>query len=113
MIVEDETLLALDMERTLLEKGHQVIGPFQTSAAALSALQNNLPDLALLDVNLGRGDDSLPVAKLLRDHAIPFAFLTGYAASRTRLGDDYPLAEKIAKPCSPALLIDTVQRLAH
>lgn len=112
MVVEDEALLAMDMERTLNKLGHDVLGPFDTSAEAKSALSTSLPDLAFLDVNLGNGGDSMDVAGILHERSVPFAFLTGYAASATVIGTSYPDVERLAKPCSPVALGNAVARLA-
>lgn len=113
MVVEDETLLALDMKRTLNKLGHEVVGPFNTVETALSAVTADAPDLAFLDVNLGDGSNSLEIAEALDQRSVPFAFLTGYAASATVIGDAYPAVERVAKPCSPDALGNAVARLAQ
>ena len=54
LVVEDEALIAMDLQALLEEAGYQVLGPANSSAAALALIDNEEPDVALLDVNLGR-----------------------------------------------------------
>ncbi|HEX5378721.1 MAG TPA: response regulator [Phenylobacterium sp.] len=80
ILVEDEALVALMMEDLLEELGCQIVASFGALAPALEWLdaQSTLPDGAVLDVNLGGGDDVFPLARALRDRGVPFAFATGY-----------------------------------
>jgi CheY-like chemotaxis protein len=75
--VEDEALVGLDLADMLEELGHDVVGPFMTSATALSACRFASIDFAVLDFNLGT-QTSEPLADALVEREIPFAFLTGY-----------------------------------
>ncbi len=111
LLVEDEALIALDLKRTLERMGHEVIGPFSSSGDAVSAANRKIVDLALLDVNLGDGDTSVPVAQTLAERSVPFAFLTGYVAGNSVLDSHFDGVERIAKPCTPNDLSATVERL--
>lgn len=77
LIVEDEMLVAMNLEDMLLDLGHEVAGIASRVEPALSLAAEGQFDLALLDVNLA-GSQSFPVAKILRDRNIPFLFATGY-----------------------------------
>lgn len=77
LVVEDEALVALDLADMLEDLGHQVVGPFMTSATALPACRFASVDFAVLDFNLG-GQTSETLADALAERAIPFVFLTGY-----------------------------------
>lgn len=77
LIAEDEPILALELEDRIRSLGHEVLGPFGTEGEALEALQEGLPDLAILDVNL-RGTPSYRIAETLRRNTIPVVFATGY-----------------------------------
>jgi CheY-like chemotaxis protein len=79
LIVEDEMLLAMNIEDMLLELGHEVAGVASQLEPALSLAREGDYDLALLDVNLS-GSFSFPVASILRDRNIPFLFATGYGS---------------------------------
>jgi CheY-like chemotaxis protein len=77
LIVEDEMLIAMNVEDMLLDLGHEVAGIAGRLGPALSLAREGEFDFALLDVNLA-GSFSFPVAAILRDRNIPFVFATGY-----------------------------------
>lgn len=77
LIVEDEALIALSLEEMAQDAGCAVVGPVGNVDEALSIIQSQPIDMALLDFNLG-GETSLPVAHALRSRGVPFTFLTGY-----------------------------------
>lgn len=66
------------LEDLLSDIGYKVVGPAGTVTRALELLALELVDGALLDVNLGGGERSYPVADQLLTLNIPFAFVTGY-----------------------------------
>ena len=80
ILVEDEALVALMMEDLLRELGCDVTGSFGALETALQWLdaQVELPDGAVLDVNLGGGELVFPLAQALRERGVPFVFATGY-----------------------------------
>ncbi|MEO5372760.1 MAG: response regulator [Alphaproteobacteria bacterium] len=77
LVVEDELLVAMGIEMVLEDAGCLVIGPIARLQEAIEAARDAEMDVALLDVNL-RGDEVYPVADILAERHIPFAFLTGY-----------------------------------
>ncbi len=77
LIVEDEMLVAMNIEDMLLDLGHEVAGLAGRLDAAMSLAGEAEFDLAMLDVNLA-GETSFPVAALLAERGIPFLFATGY-----------------------------------
>lgn len=80
LVVEDEFIIALEIQASLEEAGASVVGPAFSVAQALEfALHENL-SAATLDLRLGR-DSVLPVAQALADRHIPFLFYTGQPAS--------------------------------
>ncbi|PZM14645.1 response regulator [Rhizobium tubonense] len=95
LIVEDEALVAMLLEDLLTEMGHEVVGPaFRIDEALKLARQAEL-DIAILDVNLS-GNQSFPVADILRQRNIPFMFATGYGAEGFR--DGYRNEVTLRKP---------------
>ncbi|MEO6092822.1 MAG: response regulator [Novosphingobium sp.] len=107
LIVEDEPLLALDLEFSCEDEGAQVIGPAMSLDQALGRLENSPAiDGAILDVDLG-GRDVYPVAAMLRARGVPFIFHTGHG-SRTRLAELFPGSVTCNKPTSPDALINTL-----
>ena len=79
LVVEDEFLIAMDLELLLERHGWRVLGPAATVAAALRLLEQSEepPDAALLDVNL---QDELvtPVAAALKGRGVPFVLASAY-----------------------------------
>lgn len=76
MIVEDQMLLAMELESLLAELGCTVLGPAPSVAQALALLEQQRPDAAILDVNLN-GQTALPVAEALTAQGVPFVLATG------------------------------------
>lgn len=102
MIVEDELLVAMNLEDMLESFGFEVLGPFPTVRDALTALATERPDAALLDVNV-RGELVFPLAEDLVGLAVPVVFCTGYAEA----GQFPPTLAglpKVAKPYTPEVL---------
>ncbi len=97
LVVEDEALVALDLEYTLEDMGWRVAGSMGGVLSALAWLNGRDagPDAALLDVNLG-GEMVFPVAEALALRQIPFAFATGYADLVSE--SDYAHAPVLTKP---------------
>jgi CheY-like chemotaxis protein len=77
LVVEDEMLVAMNIEDMLLDLGHEVAGIASRLGPALSLAGEANIDAAMLDVNLA-GENSFPVADLLAARGIPFVFATGY-----------------------------------
>lgn len=107
LVVEDELLVALDIESILNEAGLAVIGPASSAAEALGLLAGSEPDAALIDANLS-GEPITAVAQALSDRGIPFAYVTGYG--RESLPADFQ-APIVAKPFDADQLLAAARRL--
>ena len=77
LVVEDQMLIAMDLERLLSDAGMMIDGVATSHREATAALSKNRPDIAILDVNLGE-ETSEPIARQLLADGIPFIFATGY-----------------------------------
>lgn len=110
LVLDDEVLVALDLADMLEEMGCRPVGPFYRAEAALAALENDRPDFAMLDVNLGRGTTSEPVARRLEELGVPFAFATGYSSSKVQVPARFPQAPKLIKPLSERDLKGLLER---
>jgi CheY-like chemotaxis protein len=98
LIVEDDPIIALDFEDTILGFGVQVVRTAGNVASALELIAERLPDFALLDVGLTR-EKSFAIAERLVALAIPFAFITGYGAD-VRLPAVFADRPRLPKPYS-------------
>ncbi len=77
LIVEDEVLIGLGLHMMLTLAGHHVRGPAMSRASALAIAREELPDIALVDVNLAGGAEGLELARELHDrHGTTIVFLT-------------------------------------
>ncbi|GAA4021917.1 hypothetical protein GCM10022280_23130 [Sphingomonas swuensis] len=81
LIVEDEALIGMEMERILTRRGFRLVGIATTVAEALALAEERRPDAALLDVNLA-GEFSFPVAERLLEQGARVIFCTGYDCDR-------------------------------
>lgn len=77
LVVEDQLLIALDLETLLLEQGAAAVQLCGSVDDALRSIRLDRPDVAILDVNLG-DTTSFPVAAELQRLGIPLIFATGY-----------------------------------
>lgn len=99
MIIEDEAIIAMDLESIVGEMGHQVTGIAKTETEALKLYKSETPDLILSDIqlaDLSSGIDA--VNKILGDNAdIPVIFITAFP-ERLLTGESPEPAFLIAKP---------------
>ena len=77
LIVEDNPLIAADLEATVEDMGYWVVGPALTLEDGLELATEDEIDFALLDYDLGDGNDSAPIAEMLTSRGLKFAFVTG------------------------------------
>jgi DNA-binding NtrC family response regulator len=106
LIVEDDPIIALDFEDTILGFGVRTVRTAGNVAAALDFIAERVPDFALLDVGLVR-EKSFAVAEKLTELKIPFAFVTGYGADRVPAAFADP--PRLPKPCSSEALLNVLR----
>jgi len=108
LVVEDEALVAAQIEDVLTESGHKVEVASRL-ADAFDRLYRTPPDAALLDINVA-GERSYPLAELLVSKGIPFAFCSGYGEG-VDLPDHLKRVPMVAKPFDPVELVRAVVAL--
>ncbi len=107
-IIEDEPLVALEIETELEAVGCVIVGVALTLETARRLVDNEQLDAAVVDANLGgRPVDEL--AAVLTRKNVPFAFATGYG--REALPAGFRDAPMLAKPFSPDQLIAMLKEL--
>lgn len=104
LVVEDEYLIAMELKRWLQEAGVEVIGSVLDVDRALDLIEDHRLDAAVLDINLGDGDTSYPVADRLEVLRVPYLFATG-EAQKARGYSAHPRLEQL---CSKADLLRTL-----
>ncbi len=107
LVVEDEFLIALDIERILEATATREIVTVSRNRDALTKLQSERFDVALLDLKLN-GDNSLPVAERLAALAVPFIFITGASAQAVPAG--FRAVPVVIKPFDGDTLLGALQK---
>jgi len=111
MIVEDESIIALNIREILIIQGYEVTGIATDSASASALLERRTPDLILMDITLKNREDGIELArKITADLEIPIVFLTANDKDKTidRAIDIKPYGY-ILKPFKEAVLKSTIE----
>ena len=105
LIIEDEPIIAMDLEALVVDLGHQVTEVARTHKEAIAAIARRQPGLVLADVHLADGSSGLEaVSEILRTHSVPVIFITAYP-ERLLTGERPEPTFLITKPFQP----DTVR----
>jgi PAS domain S-box-containing protein len=115
LIVEDEPIVALDLQQEVAEFGCEVVGVAESADEALMAVEDNMPDLALMDVRIVGSLDGIQTARLLREtYGIPTIFLTSYSDDTTtaRAAREMPYGY-LTKPFQSRELRATLEMALH
>ena len=101
LIIEDEPLIAMDIESLVQSLGHQVDGIARTHSEAMSAVKKKQPGLILADIQLADGSSGLDaVNEMLGSFSAPVIFITAYP-ERLLTGERPEPAFLITKPFQP------------
>jgi CheY-like chemotaxis protein len=109
LIVEDNALVALELEEIVRHLGHLVAGPVSRVEPALHLIEASQIDAALLDVQLESNQTSYPIASELERKRIPFMFVTG--VDKGGLLGLFPDAQVVQKPFQAAAIQSAVQKM--
>lgn len=84
LIVEDENIVAMNLKMILQRKGYKIAGHARTGQAAIEMAKETVPDLIIMDINLGSGIDGIQAAdQILQTSDIPILFATGNSDKAT------------------------------
>lgn len=84
LIVEDEPIVALDLQQEIQQMGCEVVGVAESAEEALLAVSTNRTDLVLMDIRIVGNLDGIQTARLLRSmYRTPTIFLTSYSDETT------------------------------
>lgn len=108
LIVEDNALIAMDLEDELAERGYPSVCAGSV-ADAMRVLERETPRMALLDIQL-KSETSFDLALHLKEHDIPFVFLSGNDASA--LPVDLRSATILSKPVHVDMIVATIDKVA-
>jgi two-component SAPR family response regulator len=108
LVVEDDYFIADTVGNVLKDIGCDVIGPFSSIEDTIQEIGDDLPDAAVLDVNL-QGRTVYPLAQALMQRKIPVLFVTGY--DHSTIHRKYRSVPHLAKPVDANRLQNAVARL--
>jgi len=77
MIVEDEMLLAMELQWEIEAAGHTVVGQAASGAQALELLETSPPEFAFVDIQLQDGPRGIDFGRALAERSIPYVFVSG------------------------------------
>ena len=108
LIIEDEPIIALDLENLVTELGHKVVAIAATRDEAVAKAHSERPGLVLADINLGEGGSGIDaVSEILASFDIPVIFITAYP-EKLLTGERPEPTYLIAKPFLPETVQATV-----
>jgi CheY-like chemotaxis protein len=114
LIVEDDAIIAMDMEQVLIRKGYNVVRRVDRGEKALAAVEEDKPDIVLMDINIKGSIDGIEVAKrLLDDIHMKVIYVTAYSDvnMKERAFETGPVGYLI-KPVRETELIDMIEQAA-
>jgi two-component system, response regulator PdtaR len=113
LLVEDETLISLDLKNRLERGGYEVLPIAATAARAVELAGRERPDIVLVDVVLKGAVDGIDAARaIVAKNPVPILFITGTARfmKDARL-EQIPVYRVLGKPAYESLLLDTIREL--
>ncbi len=115
LIVEDEAVIAMDLEQRLANMGYEVVGIAASGERALALSRQHQPDLVLMDVMIKGPEDGVQTAqRIVAEQDVPVVFLTAYGDKTTlaRAKESMPYGY-LTKPFRPADLRTTIEVTLH
>ena len=113
LIVEDNVIIAFDLQSILTRLGYDVVGMVPSGEQALQKVREMAPDVVLMDINLEGELDGIETAALIQaQFDIPVIFLTGY--SEDVLPQESELSGPhayLSKPVHEGELCDTIEMM--
>ena len=111
LIVEDDPIIALGLEDTLLDLGIARVRVAANVANALQMIDDSAPEFALLDVGLVR-EKSFAIAERLETLNVPFIFITGYGGD-VGFPPAFANRPRLPMPCSTEALEAALRRRSN
>ena len=113
LIVEDESITALELKYRLIEMDFNVIGVADNGEDAAEMIKNKRPHLVLLDVILRGSQSGIDIAEFLNENKIPFIYLSASSdkLTKTRMLQTNPYGF-IQKPFDFFLMQDVLNKFA-
>jgi DNA-binding NarL/FixJ family response regulator len=116
LIVDDEFLIAFDLEASMRELGFDVCAVASNERDAMELAMSNPPDVVVMDVYLGGTRAGIEAGRWLREVCgVPVVFVTAHSDDGTleRIHNIVPGAPVLSKPVYPENLARAVSRAIH
>jgi DNA-binding response OmpR family regulator len=108
LIVDDEPMIAIDLESVLLDAGFEIAGIAGNLEKALSIVESGVFDVAIIDANLN-GVSAAPIAVAMAARGLPFLVLSGYALEQ--LDKALRAGGYLQKPANPAQIVKVLNQM--
>ena len=108
LLLEDELLIAMDLEHTLREAGFSNIHISSSCKDANNWLEGNTPSIGILDLHLNDGDCA-SIARTLRDRFVPFVICSGSTKGQGDFDGILLKGEWLEKPTPPLALVTAIE----
>jgi len=109
LVVEDDFIIAMELEAILTDAGAKLAGSCRTVAEALAACAADGVDVAILDIRIGE-ETVAPVARALTARGVPFFFYSGQVETDP-IHVQWPEHRILAKPARARAIVDAVAEL--
>jgi CheY-like chemotaxis protein len=104
MIIEDEPLIAMDIEQMVESLGHKVVSIARTHKEAVALFNQTQPRMILADIQLADGSSGIDaVNDILNTHAVPVIFITAFP-ERLLTGERPEPTFLVTKPFNPEMV---------
>lgn len=100
LIVEDESIMAMQLREAVSKLGHEVVGVAKKGETAIELARIEKPDLIFMDIDLGGGMNGIETAgRILEDHSVYTVFITAFSDAPTlKAALSLPQSDYLVKP---------------
>lgn len=111
LLIEDQSLIGIDLALTLQSLGYDVAGPCRTVAEAAAVNGQIHPDIAVLDIDLGEDGNSFDLARRLRNDVVSCIFVSGYSEKACPTPADLKDVPRLRKPVETTDLLQVIEQM--
>ena len=111
LVVDDNALVAFDVADMLTRAGFEVVGPATSLDEGISLMAADLPDGAILDIDIGRTSTTFDIARRLLSERKRVIFLSGYSDATRPLPEDLRAVPRLTKPYDRFEVMEEFARL--
>ena len=112
LIVEDDRIISMVLERTLLRNGYDIIGKVDTGEEAIAQCREQEPDLVLMDIQLKHEMDGITAMNRIREFSdVPVIYITGNSDALSReSAKETGYVDYLVKPIQTTALLGILEK---